>query len=282
MLAMHRDKPRAIGKTIIGAAADLGLHFRVDDTRGDARDAQARRFVAHDTTCVMIERGLGCAVHAPSGVRLAAGTARDVEDASVIADGELTLAERVLAGDESLANDIYEGEVSLVLEKVPYPAIEPVDPQWVALLRERIAGLINAETHAETAERHLHLHDLFSESTPASGVEAARQLREVGVITREQMFLLIDAAIEGLVNEAIVADRVASRLERKRELGEPTEFEEQVYMRRYYQLRAYYLRRLGEHEMAELLRRDPEEYQRIIDEAPPSEWMASLLRNAGL
>lgn len=88
MLAMHRDKPRAIGKTIIGAAADLGLHFRVDDTRGDARDAQARRFVAHDTTCVMIERGLGCAVHAPSGVRLAAGTARDVEDASVIADGD--------------------------------------------------------------------------------------------------------------------------------------------------------------------------------------------------
>jgi hypothetical protein len=206
----------------------------------------------------------------------------EMKAAFLRARGELTLAERVLAGDESLANDIYEGEVSLVLEKVPYPAIEPVDPQWVALLRERIAGLINAETHAETAERHLHLHDLFSESTPASGVEAARQLREVGVITREQMFLLIDAAIEGLVNEAIVADRVASRLERKRELGEPTEFEEQVYMRRYYQLRAYYLRRLGEHEMAELLRRDPEEYQRIIDEAPPSEWMASLLRNAGL
>lgn len=197
------------------------------------------------------------------------------------ARGELTLAERVLAEDETLSAEIYDGETSLVLDKVPYPTLEAADPQWVALLRERIAGLVNAETHAETAERHLHLHDLFSESTPASGVEAVRQLREVGVISREQMFLLIDAAIESLVSEAIAADRVGSRLERVREFGDPTELDELLYVRRYNQLRGYYLRRLGEHEMAEVLRRDPTEYDRIIDEAPPSEWMAALLRNAG-
>src|SRR5205823_4702356 len=59
IVPVHRDESRTLGKAIIGASANLGLHLGIDDARRDARDQQPRRRTQSNAAGVMIERGLG-------------------------------------------------------------------------------------------------------------------------------------------------------------------------------------------------------------------------------
>ena len=69
-LVLHR-KERSRG------GANLGLHVGVDDARREAADPDVRITVERYRAGVMVERGLGGAVDAPTGIGRTRGTAGD-------------------------------------------------------------------------------------------------------------------------------------------------------------------------------------------------------------
>jgi hypothetical protein len=128
------------------------------------------------------------------------------------------------------------------------------------------------------------LCDALIGAEPFAAVAAIQSVRDIGGISFEESLVLIDMAIDPLVDDALRLDREYHRLERaidesNRQHGidegdgaadETRPLAWQVLQHRRYRradgMMAVFLRRFGEHRLANLLTTKPEEYARIRDE----------------
>ena len=154
---------------------------------------------------------------------------------------------------------------------------------------ERILALAATETVRDALRENEALFRAMQTGDPASAVSAVREMREVGAITPLEAHGLIDEIIAGVTSAMHELDREWSRLGRaleshRKALGlgltdawpEDAPFEIRVLQyrqqRRSDRLMVMNLRRFGEHELANLLLADPDEYYRLSQESAVGGW----------
>jgi hypothetical protein len=200
--------------------------------------------------------------------------------------GEEELADMVLHHADAYSDLRTEGEESLVIDKewsqIPAPVRPP--PTSPPALTEHVLALSATETFKEWMAAWPAFCKSLRGTDPASAVAAVQGLRDVGSISFNESLILIDMAIDDLVDEALAADREHHRLERAIDefdrvhgidvadgaAEESRPLARRVLMhrlnRRIDGIKAVVLRRFGEHRLANLQATQPEEYTRIRDE----------------
>jgi hypothetical protein len=200
--------------------------------------------------------------------------------------GEEELADLLLHDADAYSDLRTEGEMSLVQDKPSAdesgkPMIPPAAP---GALSEHVLALSATETFKEWMTAWPVFCKSLRGTDPASAVAAVQGLRDVGSISFNESLILIDMAIDHLVDDALEADREHHRLERAIDefdrvhginladgaADESRPLARQVLMhrlnRRIDGIKAVILRRFGEHRLASLQATRPEEYARIRDE----------------
>jgi hypothetical protein len=200
--------------------------------------------------------------------------------------GEEELADMLLHHTDAYADLRTEGELSLVHDKVP--AEESGKPMNPPAAPPALSEHVLALSATETLKQWMVAWPVFCKSLhgtdPASAVAVVQGLRDVGSISFNESLILIDMAIDGLVDDALAADREHHRLQRAIDefdrvhgineadgaTPESRPLGRQVLMhrlsRRIDGIKAVILRRFGEHRLAHLQATQPEEYTRIRDE----------------
>jgi hypothetical protein len=164
--------------------------------------------------------------------------------------------------------------------------LEAPDPEQTALIGQRIMALSASETLRAAFDISRVFQHTIKSSDRASGVAAVRQLREVVAISRAEWASLIDEIVVVNLRSAMECDR--ELMQRERELEDAKEANgvtgwpdpepdddmlpadvrvlEKRYLQRSLAIRATLLRRVGEHELANLVMEYPEEYDRLVEE----------------
>jgi hypothetical protein len=171
-------------------------------------------------------------------------------------------------------HSLLEDKPTLKELKDPKPGL-PVS----AALPERALAMLAAETTREWHPAWLALCEELRGADPAAAVAAIQSLREVGSISFEESLVLIDMAIEPIVDAKLERDREFHRLDRALEAAQvkygidykepeasrPLEFRviEFLRLRRADNITAVVLRQFGEHRMANLMTTDPEKFNEM-------------------
>ena len=201
------------------------------------------------------------------------------------ARGEERLAEMILADPEAYAELCAEGEFRLIDEKrlYPSPVMGTADPKKAALIAERILAYGSLEA-PEMFRQCSMINDTAPPEDAASAIAAVQNLRSLGAISEAEAAYLVDNSLAGTFMKAWGADRECVRLRREMEaidranaapvrrwIGDGHEpFEWKVlnaeFERRATRLMAFWLRRYGEHRLANLVLERPDEYHQLVDE----------------
>lgn len=216
-------------------------------------------------------RAIECEFFAARGESALAALCRDDPDAFglLCAEGALTLVEDKPTEDEG--------------------RVTPGSQTAAARIGERILALASTETVRDALRENEALYRAMDGGDPASGVTAVREMRELGAITALEAHGLIDEIVGGVTANMQEADREWSRIDRtlrshRKALGldimdpwpEDRSFETLVLEyrqeRRSERLMVMNLRRFGEHELANLLLTDPDEYERRRQESAVGAW----------
>jgi len=164
------------------------------------------------------------------------------------------------------------------------PVLGAPDPRNVALIAERILAYASLETWTEMIRQWSMIGDTSPTEDTASAVAAVQGLRSVGAVSEAEAAFLLDRFLYVTFLTACEADRECQRLYRSMEsierahgVGverpftpgeEPFEWKllDAQLDRRANRLAALWLRRYGEHRLANLILERPEEYERLVDE----------------
>ena len=218
---------------------------------------------------------------------------RELESTFLRVRGELALSHMILENPEQYSKLTVEGQMSLLRdddftsddEKV----IEP-DAKRVALITERIISLAATETGRETLRAWHAFAEAELAGDAASGAAAVQRVRELGLVSADEAVGLMDTVLGGVMSSAIEVDRECARLQRAIEvvraqhgldhngcLPNGTEHPDWKYLDRQRERRAngvmaMWLRRFGEHRMANLLLENPAEYERLVNEVSVGAW----------
>lgn len=200
--------------------------------------------------------------------------------------GESELAEMMVNQADEYSTLCADGQLSLIDDKPPAEKAtdQASPPATTHALSERVLALSATESIREWLPAWQALCAELRNAEPAAAVAAIQSVRDVGGISFDESLVLIDMAIDPLVDDALAADREYHRLERaieecKRQLGieegdgaadetRPLAWRA-LHLRRSRRIEgitAVILRRFGEHRLANLLTMKPEEYARIRDE----------------
>ena len=192
----------------------------------------------------------------------------------------------LLKQPEEYATLCAEGQISLIDDKPPADeAPELVNPPAAPqALFERVLALSATETTHEWVPAWRALCAALRATDPRAAVAAIQSVRDLGGISFDESLVLIDMAIDSLVDDALAADREFHRLERaidelnaRQGIDEGDGAAEETRplawrvlqhrrSRRIEGITAVTLRKFGEHRLANLLTTKPEEYGRIRDE----------------
>jgi tetratricopeptide (TPR) repeat protein len=199
--------------------------------------------------------------------------------------GEEELADMLLNRPDEYEALWVEGEGMLVGDKPPEerPAAPATSPAATQVFSECILALAATEAHPEWFPAWMALHEASKAVAPADAVAAIQSLRDAGGVSYEESVSLIQRALDPLINETLEADREYRRLDRALEAFDETHridtkdgvadgvrpVEWQVlrhrHRRRFDGITAVVLRRFGERRSANLLTRNPQEYDRLCD-----------------
>lgn len=204
--------------------------------------------------------------------------------------GEEELADMLLHQPEAYGELRADGELSLINDKPSSEhAADPATPPSTSastprLLSEHVLALSATENMRDWLVAWRALCDSLRQADPPSAVAAIQGVRDIGGISFNESLILIDMAIDPVVDEALAADREYHRLQRAidefnrvhgidegdgaddeaRPLG--WQILQHRRNRRIDGITSVVLRRFGEHRLANLLSTKPEEYARIRDE----------------
>lgn len=216
-------------------------------------------------------RAIECEFFSARGESALAALCRDDPDAFglLCAEGALTMVEDKPTEDEG--------------------RVAPGSQTVAARIGERILALAATETIRDALRENEALYRAMENGDPASGVTAVREMRELGAITPLEAHGLIDEIVGGVTADMQEADREWSRTDRalrshRKALGlgltdpwpDDCAFEIRVLEyrqeRRSERLMVMNLRRFEEHELANLLLANPDEYERRRQESAVGAW----------
>jgi hypothetical protein len=200
--------------------------------------------------------------------------------------GEEELAEMFVKETDAYNTLCAEGQISLIEDRPERDHVEPKDGAAAPALdlSERVLALSAAETPREWVPAWHAMIDVFRTVAPEAAVAAIQGLRTVGGISFNEALVLIDMAIDPILDGVLAYDREYRRLmraleefTRKHAINEgdgapdaarPIGWQslERRRYRRIEGLTAGILREFGEHKLANLIINDPEEYGRIRDD----------------
>jgi len=198
--------------------------------------------------------------------------------------GEDELARMLNERSEEYGLLAASGALSLLEDKPKLKELEDPEPGLPvsAALPERALALLAAETIRERHPAWQALSDELRGADPAAAVAAIQSLRDVGSISFEESLVLIDMAIDPIVDAKLERDREFHRLDRALEAAEvkygidykepeasrPMEFRviEFLRLRRADNITAVVLRQFGEHRMANLMTTDPEKFNEMRED----------------
>ncbi len=144
--------------------------------------------------------------------------------------------------------------------------------------------MLATETFKEWLPAWEALCDASDAVAPPEAVAAIQGLRDIGALSYEESVSLIHRVIDSIIDDALEADREFRRLDRALDVFEeqhgidfsngvaeesrPVEWQllRHRHRRRFNGVTALVLRRFGERRSANLLTRNPDEYDRLCDE----------------
>jgi hypothetical protein len=203
------------------------------------------------------------------------------------ARGEHRLATMAFERADAHLSFVTDGSIMLMEGKdgPNTPASFEPDPRLAALVAERLMGLAATEEVRDVYPAWNSFWAVQGRADPASAAAAVRSLRDLGVITFEESAGLIDEVVGSLARTYVESDRQCVRWQRKMEaieaanggMEEGAEPFEYLVLQKFVERRsdgiwATCLRRVGEHELANLLIEDRAEYERLRDGALPGAW----------
>jgi hypothetical protein len=262
---------------------------------GEVYDIRSERFMTHDPAyqrilaryadATLIDGEADGAFEATT--EALQSRALELEASYHAARGEARWAAMLRRNPGEFRTLVAEGECNLVKTGELIWDDEPLDdpdPEQTALIGRRIMALSASETLRAAFDISRVFQHTIQSSDRASGVAAVRQLREVGAISRAEWASLIDDIVVTDLRSAMECDR--EMMQRERELQEAKEAngvtgwpepeddalpaDVRVLKKRYEQrslgIQATLLRRVGEHELANLVLEDAAEYDRLVEE----------------
>jgi hypothetical protein len=271
------------------AACLCGEVYDIRSERFMTYDAAYQRILARYTEDTVADREADGKIESRIEAIMAALRTRELElEASYhAARGEAKWAAMLRTNPDEFRTLVADGECNLIKSGELIWDDEPLDepdPEQTALIGQRIMALSASETLRAAFDISRVFQHTIQSSDRASGVAAVRQLREVGAISRAEWVSLIDDIVVSDLRSAMECDR--EMMQRERELEEAKEAngvtgwpepeddalpaDVRVLKKRYEQrslaIQATLLRRVGEHELANLVLEDPAEYDRLVEE----------------
>jgi hypothetical protein len=202
------------------------------------------------------------------------------------ARGEDRLADMILTDGETYSLMCADGGHSLIEEKGFHdrPVMRSAEPKAVARIAESILSYSSLESLREVIQNWRAAQQSVSEKETGSAIAAVQQVRAVGAISEAEGAYLIDDFLSMTFQEAWEVDRACARLRKameavEREHGaapdtgfpkgqEPLEWKvlDAQLKRRMEAIAAFWLRRYGEHRLANLIIERPVEYDRMVND----------------
>ena len=197
------------------------------------------------------------------------------------AHGESELATKMEKRRATYVQDTFDGELSLIAGKPPGGDRPVVDTEAsVADIAERALALSAAAAKPDRVREWNNFVRAARTVSVRAAVGAIRSLREIKTLTPHEYAALVNTVIEPAIDQLCDADRLIHRLRRAagpeghkivgaspadRSRRRNAQRRLTVRLRR---VRAAYLRQLGEHDLANLLRSKPLLYELQVVEGP--------------